>query len=230
MKFYDTLIKKQKGEFMKKLFTLLLSIMLLFSFTACGSNGNSSNNREVKYAIDFGIKIEEIKKNKQDEISSYVEDCKILYIKGYKERVGAGESNLESKAHIVFTETLMYDFSTVSEGNLSEDSLSVWKYIKDLGCGDSKPIYYIEFFGYCLFYGIDMIPKTLNIVGVQNGFFIYEDKTVVQYSYNNLLGYYYFFDTVTGTTKINCGNKYAETISTKDLANYNKQLKILTKI
>ena len=84
MKFYDTLIKKQKGEFMKKLFTLLLSIMLLFSFTACGSNGNSSNNREVKYAIDFGIKIEEIKKNKQDEISSYVEDCKILYIKGYK--------------------------------------------------------------------------------------------------------------------------------------------------
>lgn len=229
MKFYDTLIKKQKGEFMKKLFILLLSIMLLFSFTACSSNDNSSNNRDVKYAIDFGIKIEEIKKNKQDEISSYVEDCKILYINGYKERLGMAESNFESKAYFVFTETLMYDFSTVNEGNLSEDSLSAWKYIKDLGCGDSKPIYYIEFFGLCPFYGIDMIPKTLNSVGVQNGFFIYEDKTVVQCSYNNLLvrG---FVDIVTGTTKINCGNNYAETISTKDLATYNKQLKILTKI
>ena len=68
MKFYDTLIKKQKGEFMKKLFILLLSIMLLFSFTACSSNDNSSNDRDVKYAIDFGIKIEEIKKNKYTEI------------------------------------------------------------------------------------------------------------------------------------------------------------------
>ena len=69
---------------MKKFFFLIVSIILCFCFSACGtSNNNATNNGDenrIIYSTNFGAKIESFSEEKQSEISNYVADCKVLFL------------------------------------------------------------------------------------------------------------------------------------------------------
>jgi len=203
---------------MKKVIILLITLVLSSCFFACNPT-NSNNKNVITYSTNYGSKIENISKAKQTKINEYVVDCKTLFISAYKESVVEYITN----PFIDFTDTFVYDFSTVNEASLNEPSTENWERIKKLHNSETTPIMYIELYGYCSYYGDNYIPHALSDIGVMNGFFIFEDNSVVSYTFRRICNYTYYYELINGTTVINCGDKYAEKTTSSYIKSFNKQ-------
>ncbi len=216
---------------MKKLFIPILFIILCFCFSACETTTNNAiNNRDkngIIYSTNFGAKIESFSEDKQAEISNYVADCKVLFVNAYREKVNEMHDGQITNPYIDFTDVFVYDFSNVIETTLDNDSLKVWKKIKELRNNEVKPLMYIQINGYCQYFSNDYIATQLGETAIVNGFFIYNDNTVVSMSYQNVASYVYFYGVPKGTVTINCGNKYAQKHTLSDINNFDGKLKTL---
>lgn len=208
---------------MKKNLFLILLIILCFCFSGCGTTNNNANNSEIIYSTNWGLKIENLSGTKQSEISDYVEDCKVLFIDTYKEQT----EGLILESFIDFTDVFVYDFRGVDESALDKDSLLLWKEIKKLHNNETNPLMYIEINGYCPYYSDDSPITQINQISIMNGFFIYNDNTVVCCRYQVIMSIVYIYGLVSGTTIINCGNKYAESIDSNCIKNFDAKLEIL---
>jgi hypothetical protein len=60
-----------------------------------------------------------------------------------------------------------------------------------------------------------------------NGFFIYNDNTVVQMLYRLVTSHVYIYKLPRGTVTINCGNKYFQKHTLSDINNFDGKLKTL---
>ena len=218
---------------MKKFFFVLV-IIFCFCFSGCGimNNGNTneenySNNEtknEIVYSTNWGTKIEEFSLIKQSQIGDYVIDCKALFVDTYKENIDGHVL----EPFVDFTDVFVYDFSDVNEAALDKDSMKVWGKIKSLRNNEATPLMYIELNGYCPYFGDYGYITQINQIGIMNGFFIYNDNTVVQVSYiKGVANSCYIYELVRGTNIINCGNKYAESIEVDSLKGFDSTLKIL---
>ena len=204
-----------------------MSIILCFCFSACGtSNNNATNNGDedrIIYSTNFGAKIESFSEEKQSQISNYVADCKVLVLIKYKERV----KDYILDPFVDFTDVFAYDFNNVDESNLDDNSLLIWKEIKGLRNNEAKPLMYIEINGYCRYFSDYYIATQLGEIAIVNGFFIYNDNTVVQILYRHVASYVYFYELPKGTVTINCGNKYSQKHTLSDINNFDGKLKTL---
>ena len=203
---------------MKKNFFVLV-IIFCFCFSGCGV----TNNNEIIYSTNWGVKIENLSESKQSQIGDYVIDCKALFVDTYKENI----DGRVLEPFIDFTDVYAYDFSDVNEVVLDEYSMSVWEKIKSLHNNEATPLMYIELNGYCPYYGDYSFITQLNQTAIKNGFFIYNDNTVVQASYVWVANSCYFYELVRGTNIINCGNKYAESIDSNSIDNFDWKLNVL---
>ena len=214
---------------MKKIFFVLV-IIFCFCFSGCGivNNGNTneenySNNEtknEIIYSTNWGTKIEEFSLIKQSQIGDYVIDCKALFVDTYKENM----NGYVLEPFVDFTDVFVYDFSDVNE---DKDSMTVLEIIKNLRNNEATPLMYIELNGYCPYYSDYSFVTQINQLGLINGFFIYDDNTVVPCRYLQIIAKSYNAELVSGTTIINCGNKYAESIEVDSLKGFDSTLKTL---
>lgn len=215
---------------MKKFFFLIVSIILCFCFSACGtSNNNATNNGDedrIIYSTNFGAKIESFSEDKQAEISNYVADCKVLFVNAYKETNEMHDGQI-TNPYIDFTDVFVYDFSNVIETTLDNNSLKVWKKIKELRNNEVKPLMYIQINGYCQYFPNDYIATQLGETVIVNGFFIYNDNTVVPMPYKNIALRVLIYELPKGTVTINCGNKYSQKHTLSDINNFDGKLKTL---
>lgn len=185
---------------------------------------NSVILNKIQYAVSDGTKIETLPTSEQNKIDEYVADCKTLYTVGYAYNVISTFSESSIDPYISFTDTFIYDFSNIKEESLNSESLILWNKIKSLNEGESKPIMYIELSGYVEYFP-NYKPDPLQNYGILNGFFIFEDETVIPMTYHRICTMVYVFELVQGTQLINCGNKYAEEINSKKITDLYSALK-----
>ena len=107
----------------------------------------------------------------------------------------------------------------MNESALDEDSLALWNALTGLRDNQAKPLAYVEFDGYvvennCPIYG-------LNATVVMNGFFVFDDFSVLNYRYDKLVLYTYVPTLMDGTEIINCGDKYAEEFTLLEIKAFN---------
>ena len=216
---------------MKKILFLIVSIILCFCFSACGtSNNNATNNGDenrIIYSTNFGAKIESFSEEKQSEISNYVADCKVLFVNAYREKTNERHDGQITNPYIDFTDVFVYDFSNVIETTLDNNSLKVWKKIKELRNNEVKPLMYIQINGYCQYFSNDYIATQLGETAIVNGFFIYNDNMVMPMPYQHVASSLYIFELPKGTVTINCGNKYSQKHTLSDINNFDGKLKTL---
>ena len=216
---------------MKKSLILIVFIIFSFCFGACGTVNTANNNgdkNEIIYSTDFGTKIENFSEAKQAEVSNYVADCKVLFVNEYKEKIET--HNHISKPFVDFTDVFVYDFENIIETTLDDNSLLLWELIKEVRNNEAKPLMYVQINGYCQYFSDDYIATQLGVTGISNGFFIYNDSTVVQLRYDQVASRVYVYELPKGTTIINCGDKYSQKNTSSDIENFNGKLKILNVI
>ena len=129
--------------------------------------------------------------------------------------------------YIDFTEVFAYDFNNVDESNLDDNSLLIWEEIKGLRNNEVKPLMYIQINGYCQYLPNDYIATQLGETAIMNGFFIYNDNTVVPMPYRLVASRTYIYELPKGTVTINCGNKYSQKHTLSDINNFDGKLKTL---
>ena len=214
---------------MKKILFPIVFIIFCFCFSACEATNNNITNygdeNRIIYSTNFGTKIEDLSNNKQSTISNYVSDCKILLVNSYKELINGRQL---ANPYIDITDTFVYDFSSVNENNLDEDSLSVWNSIKKMNNNEAKPLMYIQINGYCNFFSDDYVATQISETSLIHGYFIFKGNIVVPASYHYISSSSFIYQLPKGTTIINCGNKYSEKNTSTDIHNFDDTLKILT--
>lgn len=211
----DGAILKEKGVGdMKKVALFLLSVAMCACFAGCGGKGSdNADGAGVHYAINYGTKVEDLSTSTQTKIDDYVSDCKALLINAYK--------GTKYSYDVCIADTFVYDFRGVNESSLDEDSLTLWNALTGLRNNQAKPLAYVEFDGCvlendCPIYG-------LNATAVANGFFVFDDNSVLNYSYNRLVSYTAVKTLMNGTEIINCGDKYAEEFTLAEIKAFNKK-------
>ena len=90
-----------------------------------------------------------------------------------------------------------------------------------------KPLMYIQINGYCQYLSNDYIATQLGETAIMNGFFIYNDNTVVPMPYKHVANQVYIYELPKGTVTINCGNKYSQKHTLSDINNFDGKLKTL---
>ena len=209
---------------MKKTFFLVLFIILSLNLVSCGqAKNNETDKNEIIYFTDFGKKIESLSEDKQSMISNYVEDCKILLLRECKEVIL--ENNIHN-AFVDFSDVFVFDFVNVDETKLDHYSLMLWERIKKIRNNEVKPLMYIQINGYCQYNSVNL-PLDFDDCAITHGYFIYTDNTVVPYTYRHIMAQVCVYDTVNGTTIINCGNKYFQKNTFADILNFDGELKML---
>jgi hypothetical protein len=217
---------------MKKLLISLLSLIIIFTCVGCSTpntNGNNTNNGGINYSTNQGTKIENLATNKQQTIDKYVNDCKILYTLAYKE-VRNNMNTVQPLPYISFTDTFVYDFSGVNFASPSTTDNYIINQLKKLKDGQSLPIMYVEVLGYCSYFPDNYTITEIVATGINNGFFIYADNTVVAMRYQRVCSATYTYKLLDGTTTINCGNKYAQELNHAQINSFNLTPTTLTKI
>ena len=197
----------------------------IHSFNADGicTMCNIANPNTIHYSINLGTKIETLSLNEQQLISEYVEDCQKLYTgtyAGYACRYWGNDNSFTTKPYLLFTDTFVYDFRSADESNMDKNLLILWDSIKALSDGTSKPIMYIELCGYIQYFPDEFTLTTLQDGNFMWGYFIYEDETVVPYSYKKIGNECYAYKIPEETEIINCGNKYADEKSFEELIDF----------
>ena len=223
---------------MKKLLSIiLLIVMLLCVFTSCNNNelitevdadgfvvvnGFKTEYRvvqegsnEIHYPLlKSDKKIESLPLDLQQKIDDYVADCKIIYTISYAQRLAS--YNLR-EPYISFTDTFVYDFSEVNESGLGVVTSKIWDDIKALNGGISTPAMYIELHGFLSYFNDNYTPTSFAENAFTYGYFIFENETVVPYTYKTINKAYYFYEMPEETKIIDCGDKYFEGKSTEVL-------------
>lgn len=216
---------------MKKFLISIVFIILCFCFSACETTTNNAinngDNNGIIYSTNVGVKIDSFSETKQSEIGNYVADCEVLLVNSYKEVITDIHAGQIVNPYIDFTEVFVYDFSNVEETTLEDNSLLIWEQIKELRNNEAKPLMYIQINGYCQYFSNDYIATQLGEINIMNGFFIYNDNTVVQMHYRMIANRLYIYDLPKGTVVINCGNKYSQKNTSSDINNFVGKLKIL---
>lgn len=196
---------------MKKVFLFLLTVATCACFAGCGGKKSDAG---VYYSIDRGTKIEDLSDFSQKEIGECVTDCKVFLIDSYKAK--------ESYSYdVVITDTFVYDFSGVNESALDQDSLKIWNMLIEQRNNKAKPLMYVEFDGYALESDCPIIG--LNATAAINGFFVFDDNSVLNLSYNTLVLYTTVKTLIDGTELINCGDKYAGEFTFLEIKTFDKQ-------
>ena len=175
-------------------------------------------NDKINYPfINSSLKIESLPIEQQQKIDEYVADCKTIYTVSYIQYSNRYVEVL-GEPYLSFSNTFVYDLSKIDESTLDKKSTSIWNNIKALNNGESKPIMYIEFSGFCNYLGDTYKPTSFIEASFIYGYFIFENETVMPYIYSNICQQLYVYTLPTGTELINCGDKYSEEKSMDDLA------------
>lgn len=210
----------------KNLFLIVFTILSLFLVSCEREKSNETSKEdknEIIYLTDFGEKIESISEDKQSLISNYVADCKVLYLREYKEDI---LKNNIPNAFVDFTDVFVYDFSNVDETKLNKKSLSLCTRIKKIRNNEVMPLMYIQINGYCQYF-FGNLASDLDECSIVHGYFIYADNSVVPYMYRFVQQQVCIMDIIDGTTIINCGTKYSQKNTLFDILNFDAELKSL---
>ncbi len=166
---------------------------------------------------DYGIKIESLTPDQQQRIDEYVFDCQNIFTASYAHSLDTWDYSRFGAPYISFTDTFVYDFSTVNENDLDNGAYQIWNGIKALSKEESAPIMYIELSGFLNYLGDTYKPTSFAESSLVYGYFIFEDETCVPMTYKSMCSKYYYYKMPERTDLINCGDKYSGEKSTEAL-------------
>lgn len=181
----------------------------------------------IHYSVTIGTKIETLSLIKQKLLDEYIEDCKTIMLAQYAYNYSSTEYQCYSEPYFAITDAFIYDFRDINEASMSEDSLNMWNFIKE-EIGEGKtPLMYIELDGYACKFFNNYIVTSFDDIGMTNGFFIFDDDSVVLLNYKYVSQRFYNYMLIDDTKIINCGDKYAEELSKNDILTFDFEQELI---
>jgi hypothetical protein len=101
--------------------------------------------------------------------------------------------------------------------------------LKRLRTDGKLPLMYVELQGYVEYFP-GYLYTSIDEVNIVNGFFVYDDQTVINLNFKNISSSTYVYRLLENTQVINCGNKFSSehSFTKNSLLDYNKNTSTLT--